>query len=704
MDSSEGPRTSSLLPPTVVGPLSTLNTEIEVTGQVVGATVSVHSSGHLVASGTATSADQVFPLLTGAHLAAGDLVTSVQVMGTGTPSAASPHPVKVQAPPSSLGHVTFASAVIACTTVVEITGAVPGAIAEVGVESGGTFHVRGKAESPDGNVGVFLNAPTQPSDTLVARQRGGGMTGPTTSGGTTVQVSKVLPTLTIQPLLPCETFVVVDHVVPGTLVTVNRTSVNNQGYYVSDPSSVAIDPPLVANEDVSVTQSFPACGYTSEPAHATVGAAGNVPAPVLHGALCSGSGAVVVTGLIPGALVRFFSGAAPLGDAQAPSASYTFALPALTAGAEITAKQQLCSTWSAASNGLTVGAHPTGGTPKISGPLGACAGAVRVLGVQAGNWVQVLSSDLAGPIGQGLATATSIDLAVAPQLIKGDHITARVTGCGSTVTSAAMVVGAAPTGIKPPQVQQTVEGQESITVISVDPGAFVEVFVNNVPRSSGFAAVSAIVLPLSSPLAVGDRVKALQRMCTVVSSFSPVVTTVPPPPTARFTAVPTSGIKPLSVQFTDQSTGESIDKWKWSFDDPDSPDPTSPLQNPSHTFQTVQTCTVTLQAGNAGGWSAPFSLPVDVLPPPPQATAKAAPPVGSAPQVVQFSVQPAPGSVITSYAWDFGDPAGEGPNTSSDSDPQHTYTQLGTFNPTLTIANAGGSTTVTVNTVEITQS
>jgi PKD repeat protein len=424
---------------------------------------------------------------------------------------------------------------------------------------------------------------------------------------------------------------------------------------------------------------------------------------VLLGALCKGSGAVLATGLIPGALVRFFSGAAELGDAQAPSPSYTFALPDLTAGAEITAKQELCSAWSPASNGLTVGAHPTGGTPKIAGPVQACAGAVRVLGVQPGNWVEVLSSDLAGPIGQGLATGTSIDLVVAPQLIKGDHITSKVSGCGSTVTSAGLVVQAAPTGIKPPYVDQTIEGQESVTVTSVDPGAFVEVFVNNIPCSSGFAAVSVIVLPISFPLAVGDRVSALQRMCTVASGFSPVVTTVPPPPTARFSAVPTSGIKPLSVQFTDESTGESIDKWKWSFDDPESPDPTSALQSPSHTFQTAQTCNVTLQAGNAGGWSARFSLPIDVLPPPPQATAKAAPPVGSFPQVVQFSVQPAPGSVITSYAWDFDDPGGEGPNTSGDPDPQHTYTQLGTFNPTLTISNAGGSTTVTVNAVQITQ-
>jgi hypothetical protein len=78
----------SLLPLTVVGPLSNLNTEMEVTGQVVGSTVMIYSNVQVVASGSATSADQVFVVMAGAHVTAGDMVTAVQVLGLGTPSAA----------------------------------------------------------------------------------------------------------------------------------------------------------------------------------------------------------------------------------------------------------------------------------------------------------------------------------------------------------------------------------------------------------------------------------------------------------------------------------------------------------------------------------------------------------------------------------------------------------------------------------------
>src|SRR5204862_4209806 len=58
------------------------------------------------------------------------------------------------------------------------------------------------------------------------------------------------------------------------------------------------------------------------------------------------------------------------------------------------------------------------------------------------------------------------------------------------------------------------------------------------------------------------------------------VTTPPPPaPTANFSANPTSGNAPLSVQFTDQSSG-SITSRDWNFGDGSSP---SDELNPSQT-------------------------------------------------------------------------------------------------------------------------
>jgi len=58
---------------------------------------------------------------------------------------------------------------------------------------------------------------------------------------------------------------------------------------------------------------------------------------------------------------------------------------------------------------------------------------------------------------------------------------------------------------------------------------------------------------------------------------------------AKFTANLTQGTAPLTVQFTDQSTGNPS-SWKWTFGDGDS----SMVQNPEHIYQSAGTYTVKL--------------------------------------------------------------------------------------------------------------
>ena len=65
---------------------------------------------------------------------------------------------------------------------------------------------------------------------------------------------------------------------------------------------------------------------------------------------------------------------------------------------------------------------------------------------------------------------------------------------------------------------------------------------------------------------------------------------------ANFSANVTSGIAPLTVQFTDRSTG-SPTSWNWSFGDGS----LSSLQHPAHTYTTTGSYTVSLNATNAGG-------------------------------------------------------------------------------------------------------
>lgn len=77
--------------------------------------------------------------------------------------------------------------------------------------------------------------------------------------------------------------------------------------------------------------------------------------------------------------------------------------------------------------------------------------------------------------------------------------------------------------------------------------------------------------------------------------FSTAATT-PSAPTANFTGTPTSGTAPLSVVFTDTSTG-SPTSWAWDFGDGN----TSTSQNPTNNYVAAGTYTVKLTATNASG-------------------------------------------------------------------------------------------------------
>jgi PKD repeat protein len=70
----------------------------------------------------------------------------------------------------------------------------------------------------------------------------------------------------------------------------------------------------------------------------------------------------------------------------------------------------------------------------------------------------------------------------------------------------------------------------------------------------------------------------------------------PPPPVAEFSGNPLSGYVPLTVYFTDLSTG-SPTSWDWAFGDGG----TSPDQDPSHQYQAADTYTVSLTVENASG-------------------------------------------------------------------------------------------------------
>jgi PKD repeat protein len=158
----------------------------------------------------------------------------------------------------------------------------------------------------------------------------------------------------------------------------------------------------------------------------------------------------------------------------------------------------------------------------------------------------------------------------------------------------------------------------------------------------------------------------------------------PPPqaPTADFGGSPTSGTAPLTVAFSDQSTGAPT-SWSWTFGDGG----TSTQQHPSHTYTTPGSYTVTLTATNAGGSDSLTRtdyISVSAATQAPTANFSGSPTSGTAPVAVQFTDTSTGGP--TSWSWTFGDGG-----TSTQQHPSHTFTTAGTYNVTLTATNSGGS-------------
>ena len=157
-------------------------------------------------------------------------------------------------------------------------------------------------------------------------------------------------------------------------------------------------------------------------------------------------------------------------------------------------------------------------------------------------------------------------------------------------------------------------------------------------------------------------------------------------PVTAFLATPTSGSVPLTVSFTDQSTG-SPTSWKWTFGDGTS----STEKNPVHTYNKSGLYSVTLTASNANGSNALTKssyIAVSSVSNAPVAAFSASPTSGSAPLTVSFTDQ-STGSP-TSWKWTFGDG-----NTSTEKNPVHTYNKTGLYSVTLTASNANGSNALT---------
>ena len=182
---------------------------------------------------------------------------------------------------------------------------------------------------------------------------------------------------------------------------------------------------------------------------------------------------------------------------------------------------------------------------------------------------------------------------------------------------------------------------------------------------------------------------------STATSKSVNVTAPPPAPNQGPTAAFTSSCTYLACTFTDGSTDSdgTVTGWSWNFGD----GTTSTLRNPSKTYATAGSYTVTLTVTDNAGATSPASQTFTVAPN--QAPTASFTTSCSNLACTFTDTSTDSDGTVTGWNWTFGDGT-----TSTAKSPSKTYAAAGTYTVTLTVTdNAGARSSAASQSVTVTQ-
>ncbi|MCK5052480.1 MAG: PKD domain-containing protein [Candidatus Cloacimonetes bacterium] len=159
------------------------------------------------------------------------------------------------------------------------------------------------------------------------------------------------------------------------------------------------------------------------------------------------------------------------------------------------------------------------------------------------------------------------------------------------------------------------------------------------------------------------------------------------PLTAEFIADILSGDPPLTVNFTDLSTGSTPTSWEWDFDNDGSID--SYEQNPTHIYTEIGFYTVSLTASDGTNTDTETKVDYITVGDPVIADFVADPLIGLLPLTVNFT-DLSTGSTAISWEWDFDN---DGTIDSYEQNPTHIYSEEGMYTVSLTASDGSYSDT-----------
>lgn len=534
-----------LSPPTIKSEVSACSDNILTEGNLNGATVKVFQNiSTQIGQGTANSSQKWISIDSGVTLNQGDLITATQTLGADV-SVQSPQPKEVQGAPSNPPAPIFKTHLFGCAKCLHLGGMVPGAEYTVIGQNQSTMadEERANNTSSGGSSHVRLNQPLWTGEKLKANEEACG----TPSGFANAQPAEQypankLPVPTVNPpLYECDTNVYGSDCVEGFFAFMRRED-NSVLVQEDDQCSLGqanfkATPILKENEEVFMWLESPPGVVDNDTGRGLCPSKGNnstietvlgldmIPPPHIMTPLCAGGVAVSLKNLRPGAKVIItHDGVDFIGQATGTGQQEFFVDP-LKGGKTVHAIMEICGIKTGKSNVVTVKEELLNiPPPKLQDPLFSCTDVVHVSEIHPGALVLVYSNSI-GLIGAKYVYDDEADISVAPGLMDTDQIYARQTGCGALSGDSNLVTVQKPEKLsKPEVVTPLTDCSEYVKVEKVVPGAIVEIYVNGNYAGSATVSQGEGSVKVSATLEQGDKVKARQRLCDLISDFSVEVT------------------------------------------------------------------------------------------------------------------------------------------------------------------------------------
>lgn len=540
-----------LLPPEILGPVSTCSKKVRIRGNIVGATIHILANMNEIAThDNASKFDDSYDL--DVALQEGVSITVFQSFDGEKSDFGLP--VNVQSVPAQPSSLTVESTLYECGRAIWTTGGVPGAKVEgrIGTQLAGSGEVLAGISAIKydpvlgANQSMSLKQTTCANASLIQ------------SSPASIVPPSPIPVPTIHgPLIECQNTITIRNVLDGAFVELYRNEILEKTFTFFLPSEWHRIDALKEGDLIEVRQGFrckkesPTLESFSSKVSAIVESTDAMKAPKILGTPCPGTTYLTLTKLIIGARLHLLVDGQEWGQTDIASEQYTFTVPPLPAGGEIKAYMTLCKKKSPAATLMVSKKANTPDGCKVS-DLYQCASYVYVrVGGSSGNYLLVITNKL----GQHISAYHNLIgfnklVPVSPSLIAGDEITVNVLGCGGKWEKYGpfpVSAGSPP----PPVFKEPIEsGYLSVQVNSQHAGALIDIFVNDIWQGKAISVgnLAPTIIGLPQELQTGDSVFGTHTLCGKTGKPSKTIEVVIPKPEKPILISPASDAVGVEIQ------------------------------------------------------------------------------------------------------------------------------------------------------------